>query len=263
MPIIDREQILSRYSGEEKTIIARTLDTAESVLKNYQPDVTGFYDPYHTGLVFSVLKQIPDLECAADGGYPNAERTRILVFPDYLTGDQVESNLAFLQIEGNFKMAAVNHRDYLGSLMSLGIKRDKLGDIIVRDKGAQLVADADVALYIRANLTKIGGVKVAVTEITRDEIKPPEPNIKIINAVVASMRLDAVAAAGYGTSRSKLVKEISAERLSINWCSNNNPAAAVKEGDILSMRGRGRVKVAEVKGQTKSGRIALVLHRYI
>ncbi len=263
MSLINRERVLDKYSGEEKAILARALDIAEIVLKNYQPLVTDFYDPYHAGLVLSNLKRIPNLEVAADGGYADAERTRILVFPDYLTAEQVDSRLTFLQISGNFKLVSVTHRDYLGSLMGLGIKRDKLGDIIVNTGGAQVVTDVDVAPYIVANLSKIGKVRVTVNEITREELIPPKPAIKVIKATVASMRLDAVAAAGYGTSRSKLVREIKAERLSVNWCPNTNPAAVVKEGDMLSMRGRGRVKVAAVTGLTKKGRVAVELHRYI
>ncbi|MEG6616461.1 photosystem II S4 domain protein [Peptococcaceae bacterium 1198_IL3148] len=264
MTIIDRQQILSRYcSIEEKTIIARAIDLAESVLKNHQVAVSDFYDPYHTGLVFSLVKGIHDLSVVADGGYPNAERSRVVIYPDYLLPEQVDANLAFLSIEGNFKMVAVNHRDYLGSLMGLGLKRDKLGDIIVHESGADLIVDADVAPYVRANLTKIGRVKVEIVEISREQLRLPEANIKIINATVAALRLDAVAAAGYGASRSKIVKEITAERLNLNWCPCSNPATLVKAGDMLSLRGRGRVKVAEVGGNTKKGRVAVVLHKYL
>jgi photosystem II S4 domain protein len=255
MAIIDRQQ--------EKTIIARIIDLAESVLKNHQREVTDFYDPYHTGLVFSMVKRMPNLAVLADGGYPDAERSRVVIYPDYLLPEQVEANLAFLSVKGNFKMVAVTHRDYLGSLMGLGLKREKLGDIIVHEAGADLIVDADVASYIRANLTKIGRVKVEIADISRSKLQLPEANIKTTKTTVASLRLDAIAAAGYGTSRSKLVREISAERLSLNWCTCSNPAATVKEGDMLSIRGRGRVKVAEVGGNTKKGRVTVVLHKYI
>ncbi|MBM7855244.1 photosystem II S4 domain protein [Desulfohalotomaculum tongense] len=264
MVLIDREKLLNSYAGtEERALLARAIDLAEKVLKNHRPLVTDFYDPYHTGLVFSLLNPISDIEITADGGYPDAERTRVIIYPDYMLPEQLDSQLAFLVVEGNCKMAGVTHRDYLGSLTGLGLKRDRLGDIIVGEKGAQLVVDAGVAPYIRANLTKVGRVKVNVREITREQLQLPAPKIKVINATVASMRLDAVAAAGYGTSRSKLVREIKAERLNINWCPCSNPSAPVKEGDMLSLRGRGRVKVAAVKGSTKKGRIALVLHKYL
>lgn len=264
MPLIHRDVILNRYTGtEEKVLLARVLDRAENVLKNYQPMVTDFYDPYHTGLVFSAIKSVPDLDVVADGGYADAERCRVVIYPDHMQRDQLDANISFLNIAGNFKMVTVNHRDYLGSLMGLGLKREKLGDIIVTNQGAQIMADANVSDYIEANLTKVGPVGVTVSKITREQLQLPQPKVKIINATVASMRLDAVAAAGYGTSRSKLAREITAERLNLNWAPCSNPAANVKEGDMLSLRGRGRVKVVEVKGNTKKGRVSLVLHKYI
>ncbi|MBO8136656.1 MAG: photosystem II S4 domain protein [Desulfotomaculum sp.] len=249
--------------AEDKALLARAADLAEYVLKTHQPAVTDFYDPYHTGLVFSVLQTVPEIKFFSDGGYPDAERTRVVIFPDYMMPEQVDSQLAFLVAEGSFKMSKVTHRDYLGSLTGLGLKREKLGDIIVNETGAQLIVDAAVAPYIKSNLTKVGRVHVQVREIGREQLEIPEPKVKIINTTVASMRLDAVAAAGYGASRSKVVREIKSERLSLNWIPCSNPSALVQEGDMLSLRGRGRVKVVEVKGTTKKGRTALVLYRYI
>lgn len=254
---------MTQYHGEEKALLARVLDMAENVLKSHQPKVTDFYDQYHIGIVRSAVRSIPELSFIADGGYTEAERCRGVIFPDYLEPEQVDANLAFLQVTGQFKMVTVNHRDYLGSLMGLGLKREKLGDIIVSNDGAYIIADADVAPYIQGNLQKVGRVRVELQQITPDQLKLPAPNIKTINTTVASLRVDAVAAVGYGTSRSKIVPEIQAEKLSINWCPCHNPATTVQEGDMLSLRGRGRVKVAAVKGNTKKGRVALELHKYI
>lgn len=263
MAFLDKKQLLTPYHGEKKALLARVLDLVEIVLKSHQPKVTVFYDQYHAGLVQSFLKNIPDIAVIADGGYSEAERSRLVIFPDYLLPEQVDANLAFLKLSGQFKLATVSHRDYLGSLMGLGLKREKIGDIIVCGEGAYIIVDADIAPYIQANLHKIGKVPVEVEQISSEQLQLPTPNIKVINTTVASLRVDAVAAAGYGLSRSKIVPEIRAEKLSINWCPCSNPAATVQEGDMLSLRGRGRVKVAAVKGNTKKGRVALELHKYI
>ena len=260
---LENKQIWTKYTGTaEKKLLTRVVDQAEKVLKNHQPVLTDFYDPYHCELIFTVIKGIVGLKTVADGGYAEAERCRVLIFPEYMLPEQLDFKLTFLVVTGKFKMSPVNHRDYLGSLIGLGLKRAKLGDVIVSDQGAQIVVDTGVAQYIVAHLTKVGRVGVAVQEITREQLALPSPKIKIINTVVASMRLDAVSAAGYGTSRSKLVREINAGRLNLNWCLCNNPSALVQEGDMLSLRGRGRVKVAEIKGNTKKGRVSLVLHKY-
>ena len=87
--------------------------------------------------------------------------------------------------------------------------------------------------------------------------------MKVINATVADLRLDAVAAAGYGVSRSRMADEIKSLNVKVNWQEAKKAAQPVKEGDVLSFRGRGRVEVAEIRGTTKKGRISITLKRYI
>ena len=84
-----------------------------------------------------------------------------------------------------------------------------------------------------------------------------------INATVADLRLDAVAAAGYGVSRSRMSDEIKSLNVKLNWKEAKKAAQAVNEGDVISFRGRGRVEVAEIRGTTKKGRISVTLKRFI
>ena len=94
-------------------------------------------------------------------------------------------------------------------------------------------------------------------------IAPKEERCKEIRATVASLRVDSIAAAGFGSSRSKAASDIAADKLKINWQPVKSASQNVKEGDILSMRGRGRLEVAEVRGTTKKGRTVVVLKRYL
>jgi len=261
---LNRDSLLGHLRDqEEKALLARVLDRAETVLKSHRPVITNFYDPYHTGLIISLLERLPGLDFATSGGYPAAERVRTAIFPDYLDESEIDFELALLAVEGNFKMVKVNHRDFLGSILGLGIKREMIGDVIVNGRGCQVVAAREVAPYLMANLTKVHRVGVEVREISPGELELSEVSVKEIKATVASLRLDAVAAAGFGTSRTGIAREILAERLSLNWHPCSNAAAPVKTGDMLSMRGRGRVEVAEIKGNTKSGRISIVLKRFL
>ena len=90
-----------------------------------------------------------------------------------------------------------------------------------------------------------------------------EEKVKVINATVADLRLDAVAAAGYGVSRSRMSDEIKSLNVKLNWKEAKKAAQAVNEGDVISFRGRGRVEVAEIRGTTKKGRISVTLKRFI
>lgn len=262
--MLDKRGLLAQVNDPlEKEVVARVLDLAQSVLRTHQPELSDFYDPFRIALLTTLLGGIPDLKIAADGGYPGAERQRVIICPDYLDPLAEDTGLVFLALEGNFSFSRVNHRDFLGSILGLGLRREKLGDIIVSDDGAKLIAAREVGDFIRTNLIKVGRAGVQVKEITKEELLPPAPKLKEIKSTVSSLRLDAVAARAFGMSRSKMAKEIGAQKVAVNWRLCTGPAMVVKEGDIISMRGRGRAGVSAVTGRTKKGRISVVLNRYL
>lgn len=249
-------------SGEEKIMLARAADIAGSVLKSHKPGVTDFYDPYHAGLVISALKSAAGLNWRADGGYPGAERQRVLICPEYINPEDEDSGLSFLSFTVNFHGSRPGHRDFLGSLLGLGLKREKLGDILINDKGANAVAAREVTPYILSSLLRVGRWEVSVEEASPGGLEVPVEKVKTVNTTVSSLRLDSVAAAGFGVSRSKMAVFITAERVNLNWQVKSSPSQPVREGDIISIRGRGRVEVAEVKGTSRGGRIFVTLKRY-
>ena len=157
----------------------------------------------------------------------------------------------------------LSHRDVLGSIMGSGIKRDVIGDILMRRDHCIVVTSPVIANYLLTSIVTIGAAQVSAHEMALDEIPPREQKVKEIRTTVASMRLDVIAAAGFGTSRSKMANEIDVDKVKVNWKDVKSSSQAIKEGDIISLRGRGRVEVAEVMGTTKKGRINLVLRRFI
>ena len=110
---------------------------------------------------------------------------------------------------------------------------------------------------------RIGGAVVELSVVENTDALQKEERVKDIRATVASLRLDILAAAGFGLSRTKMAEEIEAQRVKVNWKENDSPAAHLKQGDIVSMRGRGRMEVVTVGGQTKKGRTVVELKRYI
>ena len=119
-----------------------------------------------------------------------------------------------------------------------------------------------MADYFSANLTQIGNVTVKTVVDELENIAPKEERTKEIKATVASLRADSIAAVGFGMSRSKAATDIYAEKVQLNWQTVKNASQTIKQGDILSMRGRGRLEVAEITGQTKKGRIGVLLKRF-
>ena len=120
-----------------------------------------------------------------------------------------------------------------------------------------------MADYFCQNLTSIGAAGVTTTLDELADIAPKEERTKEIKATVASLRVDSIAAAGFGSSRSKAATDIAEGKVKLNWQDVKNAAQAIKEGDVLSMRGRGRLEVAQINGTTKKGRISVLLKRYM
>lgn len=113
------------------------------------------------------------------------------------------------------------------------------------------------------NLVKVHRVSVRVEQIPAEELQLPDEKLKEISATVASMRLDAVAAMGFGISRTKMAEEIVSQKVKLNWSVITDCSRIVGEGDTISIRGKGRVEIAKINGETKKGRIFLVLKRYL
>ena len=147
--------------------------------------------------------------------------------------------------------------------MSLGIERDRLGDLLVTNDSVKILCDRNLADYLLQNLLRIGAVGVEVQETGLDTIAPKEERCKEIRATVASLRVDAIAASGFGCSRSRAASDIAADKMKLNWQPVKSASRTIKEGNVLSLRGRGRLEVAEVRGQTKKGRTVVVLKRYL
>ena len=168
--------------------------------------------------------------------------------------EDIEQPIKFIQIDGNFKFRSVSHKDYLGSLLGLGIKREKIGDILIHEDFCQVVVSSDICDYIVMNLTKVATNSVKVKEINREELKTSEKKYKDISFTVSSDRLDCVISGIYNISRQESLKYINAERVHLNYEKITSASKTVSSGDLISVRGKGRSEVVEIGGETRKGR---------
>jgi len=187
-----------------------------------------------------------------NGGFGRAERVRaVFTNPDW--GEFEHSDL-FSALRLKYR-DPLTHRDILGALMALGIARDTVGDIVCESQSAYLVCLPELGGYIAENLTKAGRVGVSVSEIGLDELPDKQENLAIKTDTVASLRLDAVLCAAFGLPRSKVALLISAGRVNVDHQPCTQPAKELNEGALLSVRGLGRVKLLEIGGESRKGRI--------
>lgn len=259
----DREKILRYYknSGQED-VVSKLLDLADVAAKTRKYRVSEFLDPAGFAAAETIIAQYDGLKLAEDGGYEGAERKKVaFIHRDFMGTESFD--ITAVRFSWDNRYHELSHRDVLGSIMGSGIKRDVIGDILMRRDHCIVVTSPVIANYLLTSVVTIGAAQVSASEMELDEIPPREQKVKEIRTTVASMRLDVIAAAGFGTSRSKMANEIDVDKVKVNWKDVKSSSQAIKEGDIISLRGRGRVEVAEVMGTTKKGRINLVLRRFI
>lgn len=239
---------------ELKNKMFKLIDKANTCLKNYEAKSTEFMNPFEIKNAMDIINSESDLKYHSDGGYEGAERSVLSIFPFYMEYEDIEAPIKFIQIDGNFKFRNVSHKDYLGSILGLGIKREKIGDILIHDDFCQVVVSSDICDYIVMNLTKVATNTVKVKEINREDLKTSEKKYKDISFTVSSDRLDCVISGIYNISRQESLKYINAERVHLNYEKITSASKTVSSGELISVRGKGRSEVVEIGGETRKGR---------
>lgn len=261
--MFDRDKILKcAAKQEDRLLLSKLVDKAVRASKTKQASVSDFLDPNQQHILEKAMELQNEVIYELDGGYEGAERAVAFFYPIEPYYSDCENPITVLNLK--IKSAEnLTHRDYLGSLMGLGIKREKIGDILVNEEGCTIFIIKDVSEYISYNLTKVGRSKVYIENGDLDSLQIESKEYKSKNATVASMRLDCIISAGYGISRSRASEFVKGEKVNVNWEKRTDISFVVKEGDTISVRGRGRLVVENVGSVTKKGRIAVVLNRLV
>ena len=199
------------------------------------------------------------------GGYEGAERQMLIYLPEYLEKDSLyeeDSPLVCLQATF-FDGDTPSHRDFLGALMGEGIARETIGDICVGKGQCVFFVTSEIAPYIQQNFTGAGRTKVHLEKIPLSEVTVSDPETKEIRDTVASVRLDSIISSGFRIGRSAATQYINAGKVAIDGLPCEKPDKVVEEGAKISVRGLGKIKLRSINGQTKKGRISVVIDRYV
>lgn len=248
---------LTPSTDEDKLLVRHILDLAYQSQKCGYARFSAFLDERQLALCESALISEHISSFASAGGYDDASR-RMLVFLPY---DECEFEAPFKAVVFNYReQDKPSHRDFLGSLMALEIKRELIGDILVGNKRT-VVFVHNTALSLVNDMTKIGkcGVKISYDFDLTDI---PEPEFDEIKSTVASIRLDAVLALALRTSREKAQDVIKAKGVTLNRVMTYNPSERLNEGDTFSVRGQGKFVLAEIGGQSKKDRIFITIKKF-
>ncbi|MBN8048437.1 MAG: RNA-binding protein [Paraclostridium dentum] len=240
-----------------KNKMFKVIDKAYSCIKSYDIKYTDFLNPYEIKNSISILNSFDDIKYRVDGGFEEAERRVITIFPYYMEYEDVQSPIKVLQIEGNFKFKEIKHKDYLGSLLGLGIKREKIGDINIHDNFCQVIVSKDISDFIIMNLEKVARNSVKVKEIPEDDIAYSKPKYKEISLTVSSQRLDCLISGIYNISRQESLKLINSEKVFVDYEKIMSTSKTIERDALISVRGKGRVIIADIGDISKKGKIKL------
>ncbi len=200
------------------------------------------------------------------GGYPDAERKLLVYLPEYLEAESffAEEDSPICCLRALFHDGdSPSHKDFLGALMGAGIARETLGDICVGKGRCDFFATAEITPYILQNLRSAGRTHLHLQRISLSQIEIAEPKTKEIRDTVASLRLDSIISSGFRIGRSLACDYISAGKAAIDGLPCEKPDKTIAEGMKISVRGLGKIKVKQVGGLTKKGRISVVIDRYV
>lgn len=196
------------------------------------------------------------------GGYEDAERRILGVFPEWCEPNTSEFPIKAVRVTKKFPKE-LTHRDYLGTVMSLGLERNMVGDIAVDAEGAYILAVSEAAELIADSLTKVSGCGTRAEICGLDELKVPDKRFEVIDTVAASTRLDAVVSALLKVSRNEAKAVILSGRVSVNHIETQKNDLLLSVGDLLSVRGFGRAELADTGNRTRSDRIHVTFKKYI
>ena len=240
------------------------LNYAEQALSERKPIWSPFVSAQLIEEVKNKFKNLNDITCYFDGGFPSAERKRICFLRSEEEINSTYPNVPIkgIYLKGNFLFDQAKKNDFRDFLHKLDVKEDAIGDIwLIRDRGAQAICTQKCATLMHQKLGKLREVEIAIDALSVNEMEIPftRPE-KIINTVEASTRIDAIASAGFGLSRSKITTQIKEGCLRLNWELNDQPSKSVNIGDLIHLEKKGSLKILNI-GKTKKERWRIKLLR--
>ncbi len=249
-------------SEQDSVFLSRVKEAANICLTRSIPKYIGFIDERQAGIASYQLDSMGFKNYCFRGGWDDAKRVFLCILPDYMSAEEQDRYPVFCCYFRFRDCDKLSHRDFLGSIMALGVKRDAVGDILVKDGEAVVFVTETVSQLILAEITKIGRVGVRVTK----EFVEPFPFVQefeLLEGTVSSLRLDCLVAFITNLSREKTTQLINAKNVNINHFECTDVSKNVCQKDILSIRGYGRFILDEIGSVTRKGRTKITVKKYI
>lgn len=251
------------FHPDEHAFVDKALEWIERAEQHHAVKRSDFLDPRQCHIVKSLAAK-HDVNVRLDGGYDGAERRRAVIVPDYRDPDGEDVGIMVLAIESHdSKFAELDHGDFLGAILGLGVKREKIGDIHVLGHACHCLVAGEIAEFFDLHLNQVHRAQVTTELLPLSKLQTVSVRLEEVGLSVASMRLDGIVSDVVRLSRAKVLQPIKAGRCRVNWKVEEDPSTPLREGDVVSLQGFGRFKVLAVEGVTKSGRMRVKIGKYI
>jgi len=239
-------------------LLARIDDAADIAFKASKCKYLGFLSPEQAVAAEKRLKN-RGIRFDFYGGYDGAQRVMLGCFPDWADGDECPITAVTFKYR---KSDELSHRDFLGSLMGLGLTRESVGDILISEGKAVVFLCDDIADFVLSQITKIGRTGVTATVGVEGEL-PECGRLAEFTDTVASARLDCIVAALGNMSRGAAVQKIEAGLVTVNSFTTEKITLNLCEGDILAIRGKGKFIICSLEDRTRKNRVVLKFKKYV
>ena len=258
--------------NEKEILISHALDKKRQSADNSMITHTNFLSLDEISIVKATDREYNEyVDTFYYGGYDDSERQIALFVPKFydvahlnaFLGDNEEDNPICIVRLKKDKFTTLSHRDYLGAIMGLGLKREMVGDIKVTDEGADVFCLKSSADYICENLKKSGRGSVTGEIFSVSNFHSAEDKYELLFTTVSSLRLDGVIAAFFNLSRSNAAEMVNKGLVYVNSSQCLKVDFTLKEGDKIVLRGKGKTVLSEVKGTSKKGKLKIEYKKYI
>lgn len=258
---MERQEILKKCKTEEdRLLISKVIDKVKMMQSRNCIMQTDFLNLHEKMIIEKFLLEQKIASFFFFGGNDHAERTMLFLYPEKITEEivkaQISNWLQIIRIGIPNYIEPYTHREYLGGIMKLGMKREKIGDILVEQTGADIVVEAEVANFLKNSLQELTRFRKAKIEVLPvAELKEVAVHKEEVVIIVPSMRIDSIVAELAHVSRTKVIEWMNQERIFLNFEVCLNRSKILKKGDIVTIRGKGRFEISDELGSTKKDNI--------
>ncbi|MFC4387330.1 RNA-binding protein [Gracilibacillus marinus] len=255
--------IYQHFRKEEEPFIDQVISWRSQVTNRYEVKLTDFLHPREQHIFENVIGNDETLQLHFYGLWDNAERKRAVLAQYYEQIEDKDFEVVVLQAKFNEKFIKMEHRDVLGAFLSAGIKRDKLGDLVIQNGVIQILVCKDISTYLMANVTSIKRANLEFTEVSAQHKLTSQNDWSTFHTTCSSLRLDVLIKEMYNISRQLASDSIKKGHVKVNHQLIDQPAYLIEANDMISVRGKGRTRLDSFDGRSKKDKLKITYSKLL